>query len=189
MSKLTALGMLLSILGCSLTLASACNFGGDRSLGTIDAAGGARTDAGVIVTPAAGATGGATSLVIGPPPCDPLAEQSICAQGEFCYVDFTCGRGIDRVRGYCQVRPTECGVPSGFEVVCGCDGQLHDSRCLAMRDGISITSLGNCERVPCLTKADCERFAESCVDSYGAEMRGASCLDSVCSCAGATALM
>ena len=124
MSKPAAIGMSSCILWCGLALASACNFGGDRSLGTIDSAAGARADAGVLVTSSAGASGGATSMVVGPLSCDTGAEQNDCAPGEFCYVNVTCGRGMDPVRGYCQVRPTECGAPSGFEVVCGCDGSI-----------------------------------------------------------------
>jgi hypothetical protein len=176
---------LLSLrLACfSLILLVACDFGGDRSLGTVDSAAGSSADASIAAPPQGGTGGGTTIVIEGPPSCDPAAPQTGCAEGQLCAVNLTCGKANAPIRGYCQERPTECPIPSGFELVCGCDGQFHDSSCQAYRDGISIARLSDCAGVACLSNADCERFAESCVDAYGASIKGAACYESVCSCA------
>ncbi len=184
MSKSHALAPPKNRVWWCLVLSGACEFGGDRSLGTIVLPPALSADASVIALPQAGATGGTTILITLPPSCNPVAQPSECAEGQLCTVNLTCGRGTEPIRGYCHERPVECGTPSGYERVCGCNRQFYDSRCLALRDGVSIAALSECESIPCLSNADCDRFADSCVDIYGMSVKGAVCYDSECICAG-----
>jgi len=187
--RFCALGGQSAKIWFSLWLLGACDFGGDRSLGSIDSATQPTTAPSATNWPQAGAAGAITVEVSGPPACNPVAPSSECAEGEFCAVNTACGKSTDPIRGYCQQRPPECGVPSGFEVVCGCDTQFYASRCLAWQVGVSIATLGICAGVACLTSADCNRFAESCVDSYGSAVKGAACYESVCSCASSSVIL
>ncbi|MGB5812010.1 MAG: Kazal-type serine protease inhibitor domain-containing protein, partial [Polyangiales bacterium] len=88
----------------------------------------------------------------------------------------------------CVLRPVDCeGEP--VSLVCGCDGQTYDSRCLAQQAGVQLLQTGACF---CGTNADCveSQFCES-LDSCGnmgrCAPRPVSCEsgpDEVCGCDG-----
>jgi hypothetical protein len=64
-----------------------------------------------------------------------------CGDDEYCdYEADDCG-GSDTT-GLCQPRPTECEPDE--DVVCGCDGEPYDSKCLAAQAGTDIAEIGLC---------------------------------------------
>lgn len=83
-----------------------------------------------------GSCGGDTHEPPVEPP--PSCAGATCGAGEFClYVDGSCGGG-----GACTSYTASC--TSAIEPVCGCDGQTYDSRCEALRAGVSLQHDGPC---------------------------------------------
>lgn len=64
-----------------------------------------------------------------------------CGDDEYCdYEPDDCG-GSDTT-GLCQPRPTECEPDE--DIVCGCDGEPYDNKCLAAQAGTDIAEIGLC---------------------------------------------
>jgi hypothetical protein len=181
-------------------LAFACEFSGDRSLGSVVSSAGSSPITATSAVPQAG--GGASTTAVssaggisieipeaGAPTsaCNPAARQSECAVGQFCALDSRCGRDQAPMVGMCKARPVEC--PDDRQVVCGCDGQFHDHHCLAERDGISVSDLSRCEPRICRSDADCGEFADGCVYAVGASVTGTICQEGICVCGGATVVL
>jgi hypothetical protein len=183
----------------ALSVAFACDFSGDRSLGSVASSAGASPTSATTAVPQAG--GGAATIVspaggmaiqipdAGPPvpACNPAALQSECASGQFCALDSRCGRDQQPNLGICKALPVDC--PDALEVVCGCDGQFHDNPCLAERDAISVSDLSGCQPRTCLANSDCREFASGCVYALGASVTGAICNGGTCVCGGNWTLM
>jgi len=65
-----------------------------------------------------------------------------CNDDEYCdWKDDACGSDPDSV-GTCLARPTEC--EPGGEVVCGCDQQRYDNKCLAAMAGQDVPTISIC---------------------------------------------
>lgn len=188
----------------------ACDFAGDRSLGTVASRAGssAMTDS-HDVSQAGGAdsgsgdaahAGGAVSISVSTSsaapqqrPCIAGVEPSECESDEFCATAAYCGQDAATSHGVCMPRPTEC-PPSldGNLKVCGCDGMIYESRCLAELDGIAVADLSYCDPVPCTSAEACEDYATGCIESFegtGQPSVGVICLDGACSCRGSAVLL
>jgi hypothetical protein len=64
-----------------------------------------------------------------------------CKPTEYCdYADNSCG--IADAPGICKRRPDAC--PLVDRPVCGCDGQIHSSDCIAFSDGFDLSANGGC---------------------------------------------
>lgn len=82
-----------------------------------------------------------------PQPCG-MPGLEDCPADQFCFFDSNTNCGRTDVPGVCTRFPTFCDL--GGSPVCGCDGQIYDSRCLARWQGLSLDSEGGCaESLPC----------------------------------------
>jgi hypothetical protein len=186
-----------SLICGGVALAVACDFSGDRSLGTVaEAAGGVDVTTGISVAAPSGGASRTSTTTVGaagttavtqnqPQSCRHTRPADECEDGEFCSLGSDCGEGDEPHLGSCRSQPTDCAASNGYEVVCGCDGQLHDSRCLAELDGISVSELSRCHQA-CLSDSDCLPLAFSCVELTDGSYKGAICADGICVCGGTT---
>lgn len=72
----------------------------------------------------------------------PCSSNDDCDAAEICeFADHSCG--VSGASGTCTARPADC--PADERPVCGCDGQLHASRCSAAQSGVDVDFLGECE--------------------------------------------
>lgn len=196
MRRLTALSKFVNpTLG--VVLIAACEFAGDRSLGTTlevpTSVSSANTQ------PKTGSTGGSSPIdtqqgeggaieletVPKLPACTLQHQATDCGEDEFCDV----GTSGCASRGVCHKRPTDCPRLSEIRTICGCDGQFHDSLCEAQRQGIAGSSLDVCEPVACLQAEDCAQFASGCLDLFGVPANGVECVKSRCECSASTILL
>lgn len=88
------------------------------------------------------------------------------------HVDKRCGGGVS---GVCAPRPDNCLDPASEPDVCGCDGQVYGSRCLANQAGQDVDAEGGCGAPPgtfeC-AESFCKRGSEACatyLDGAGKE--------------------
>lgn len=72
--------------------------------------------------------------------CPGGAEENVCADGEYCYVDAgQCGASV---LGTCESMLATC--PYHLSPVCGCDGITYANPCHAASQGVNIDSEGEC---------------------------------------------
>ena len=87
-----------------------------------------------------------------------------CKSNEYCdYADNSCG--IADAPGVCRRRPDACPLAVVGHPVCGCDGKIHSSDCIAFSDGFDLAANGGCalpaEAFAC-GYAVCDRQTQYC---------------------------
>lgn len=153
---------------------SACD---DSSSGGADGAGGAAGGG--------GSSSGSSGCLPGGALCaeDPGGFALACGSDEYCaYAEGELGENL----GECLPRPAECPVEE--QPVCGCDGVVYQSPCLAQRVGVTVTGAGRCDAPPdhfgC-GQGYCAIGAEYCRgESLGGEAPTYSCAPIPAECAG-----
>jgi hypothetical protein len=180
-----------------LWFAVGCRFADDRSLGSMAASpnqtDGGNTGLGTKVpgvnsagTSAVSTSGGTSGNASGYGGACTRANPT-CADGQFCSFDTSCGDGDSA--GQCVVLSTNCPTPSGQQVVCGCNGVLYESLCIANASSVSATSLSRCPAIDCVTSTDCAIVAESCAAVFGATSPEVECVAARCDCQNGTILL
>lgn len=181
----------------ALAAAQACDFAGDRSLGTValpsrsettESTGGSGSqggsESGGSIKLAGGSeSGGAdanSEIVVESPSeksCVPEQATS-CPDHHYCDLGPRC-----QFEGSCQERPVQCPDESEARTVCGCDGKFYQSLCQARQQGVAGAALEFCDPMSCLQADDCAEFAAGCVDVFGGMASGAECINAHCQCA------
>ncbi len=118
------------------------------------------------------------------PSCGGISSYA-CIDDEYCHTQMSldCGASAD-IQGVCLPRPRACSAPTATEAVCGCDGRVYASRCMAALDGVGIGDLANCA-MSCSTSGDCAGFTDFCA-AWAPDTNGnpgePACVSGSCGC-------
>jgi hypothetical protein len=124
----------------------------------------------------------------------------LCWDNDDCRPDQFCATPLGQCEGpgVCvDLLPDEVQCLAVWDPVCGCDGQTYSNGCYAMKAGVSIDYVGECEQV-CWSDEDCapDQFCATplgqcegpgvCIDLLPDEVQCLAVWDPVCGCDGQT---